>query len=118
MNRLLNIPAAIWEALQAAFDFLSMRLRGRHLEAELAKAKVREQTEKSKVHAARNYGARVVYEEHANRAAAEAKELEAEAALLEHDGDKERKRIESLSSAEINREYFKLVKRAKDRANK
>jgi hypothetical protein len=116
LNRLLNIPASIWEALKVAFDFLSTRLRGRHLEAELAKAKVREQTEKSKVHSARNWGARVVYEENAARAAAEAKELEAEAALLEHDGAAERKRIEELKGPEIHKEYLRLVERAKERA--
>lgn len=114
----MNLLSSIWEALQTAFDFLSMRLRGRHLEAELAKAKLREQTERSKVHSARNYGARVVYEENASRAAAEAKELEAEAELLEHDGATERKRIEGLKGKDIHKEYLRLVERAKERASK
>lgn len=111
-----RVPVALWTALAAALGILFLVLRGRHLEAELAAAKLREQSARASAHAAESQGKREVYEQQANQAAAEVKELEKAATEVQATNQIERKRVENLSGAELDREYAELAKRAKERA--
>ena len=111
-----RVPAALWVALATALGILLLILRGRHLEAELAAAKLREQSALASAHAAQSQGKREVYELKAGQAAAEVKELEQIATAVQATNREKIKKINGLSDAELDREYAELAKRAKERA--
>jgi len=111
-----RVPAALWVALATALGILLLILRGRHLEAELAAAKLREQSALASAHAATSQGKREVYELKAGQAAAEVKELEQIATAVQATNREKIKKINGLSDAELDREYAELAKRAKERA--
>jgi hypothetical protein len=112
-----RIPSALVGAIMAGVGVLILVLRGRRLEAELAQAKLREQTAKSKIHAAESWGKRAVYEKQADIAAAEVRELEKETERIQTNGEAEMNRIRNLPGHEVHRAYVDLARRAKDRAH-
>jgi len=114
-NMLKRVPAAVYAALAVGVAILLLYLRGRHLEAELAKTRVREEASRAKAHAAEQWGKRAIYEKMADQAAAEAHELEKEARRIQAEDQAERKRLDGLSDDQIQKEYLELAERAKRR---
>lgn len=112
-----RVPPAAWGALVVGMAFLILILRGRRVEAELARAKLREQIAKSKLVAAENWRDKAVHEKAADIAAAEARELEAAAEEIRAVGKDELARIKSLPTHEVHREYIEIAKQAKKKAH-
>jgi hypothetical protein len=113
-----RMPVAVWAALGAAVAIASLVLRGRRLEAELVRSRVREQAEKAKAITAKQVGRREVHEERAEVARKEAEELQAEVVRIETKGTKERARIDALHPDALEDEYLALARRAKERARR
>lgn len=114
-NKLKRIPKAVVAALAAGVAIFLLYLRGRRLEAELARSRVREEAARAKAHASEQWGKRAVYEKQAELAAAEARELEIEARRIQDEDLAERKRLDGLTDDQIQKEYEKLAERAKRR---
>jgi hypothetical protein len=115
-NKIKRIPAAVAAAVAAGVAILLLYLRGRRLEAELARSRVREEAARAKAHAAEQWGKRAIYEKKADQAAAEARELEKEARRIQEEDLAARKRLDGLTNEEIQKEYEELAERAKRRA--
>jgi hypothetical protein len=111
-----RVPTALWAAVFAAATILLLYLRGRRLEGELAKSKLKEQASKAYALTAKHEGAREVHEKAAELAAAESKELEKERLVIAERGEHERERIKSLPGHEVHKEYVELARRARERA--
>jgi predicted RNase H-like nuclease (RuvC/YqgF family) len=111
-----RVPAAVYAALGTALAIALLVLRGRRLEAELAKSKVREQAEKAKAVTAKHEGRREVHVERAEVARKEAEELQAEVERIEAEGSEDKARIDRLEGTELHEEYLALARRAKERA--
>ena len=120
MKRILDwlkrVPAAVYAALGAAVAIAVLILRGRRLEAELARSRVKEQAEKAKALTAKHEGRREVHVERAEVARKEAEELQAEVERIEIEGAEEKARIDKLGDKELHEEYLALARRAKERA--
>lgn len=118
LDILSRVPTGLWQALQSAWNVFGLVMKGRRLEAELAQAKLREQTARAGAHAAKNWGARTIHEKQANQAAAEARELEVETRKIQSGGQDEINRLQGLPGHEVHKEYLELARQAKERAQK
>jgi hypothetical protein len=111
-----RIPAALWAATGAALAILLLVLRGRHLEAELAKTRLAEQAARARAVGAKSEGVRVAHEAEAARSKAEAEELEHAAKRVSVRGSEEEQRIAALPSGQVQSEYVKMAQAARERA--
>lgn len=118
LDILSRLGPGVIQALKAAWDVLSLVLKGRRVEAELAQAKLREQVAKTKLISAENFREKVTHQRNADIAAAEARELEAAAEEIRAAGKDEIARIKSLPGHKVHREYLELAKRAKEKAQR
>jgi hypothetical protein len=112
-NRLKALPAGVWAALAVGLTLLGLYLRGRRLEAELAKSLFQTATAKAKSVGAKAQGKAEVHlqqaEAHATNAQAISKKLEA----IQAAGETERKRLAALPASQVTDEYLKLLKQKK-----
>lgn len=112
-NRLKAVPAGLWAALGAASVLLLMYLRGRRLEAELAREKLKSHAADAAAQAARSEGKAQVHMEVAAAHESRAEELAARATEVRKLGAVEQKRIAALPPSKVTSEYLKLAAKEK-----
>lgn len=112
-QRIKAVPLGIWAALAAAGALLWMYLRGRRLEAEIARAKLREDAARAAAESAKSEGRAQTHLEKADEHASRADLLEKRRKTIQKADKKERKRLSALHPDEVTAEFLKLAKRKK-----
>lgn len=112
-NRLRAVPAGLWAALGVALTILTLYLRGKRLQGELAKARLDEEAARAKFKAAEDLGKSMVHFEEAEDHAKKATKLQDAILIAEQHGAEEQKRIHALPASKITDEYLKLLKEHK-----
>lgn len=112
-NRLKALPAGVWAALGVALTLLGLYLRGRRLEAELAKSLFQTATAKAASVGAKAQGKAEVHLQQAEVHAANALDITKKLDAIQDAGEKERKRLSAMPASQVTDEYLKLIKSQK-----
>jgi hypothetical protein len=110
-NRLKAVPLGVWAALGAALTILLMFLRGRRLEAELARQRLRVEAADAAALSARSDGAARVHLDRADEHAAKADALQDKAIRVRLLAREEHKRLAALPPDAVTDEYLKLAEK-------
>jgi hypothetical protein len=116
-NRLKAVPLGVWAALGVATTILFMYLRGRRLEAELARERLRVEAADAAALSARSDGAAQVHLERADEHSAKADALQDKALRVRMLAREEHKRIAALPPNAVTDEYLKLAEKKKVRGD-
>jgi len=108
-NRLKAIPVGVWAALGVGLTLLGLYLRGRRLEAEIARTKLKAEAANAKAQAARSGGRAEVHLDAAAKHRERAIALEHSSKVVRAEGEKEQRRLAALPPDKITEEYLKLA---------
>lgn len=112
-SRIRAIPAGVWFALAAALAVLSLFLRGRRLEGELAHAKVVAEVSAARVEVAVSKGQADVHVQRAIEKHLHVQRLEAVRAQVREKVTEEHRRLAALSPKDLDDAYLRLAQEKK-----
>lgn len=109
-TRLRAVPAGLWAALGVALTVLTLYLRGKRLQGELAKARLDTEAAKAKAAAAQDIGKAMVHIDEAESHRKKAEQIQKAITTVETHGVDEQKRIHALPASAITDEYLKSLR--------
>lgn len=113
LNRLRAVPAGVWAALGVATTLLGLYLRGRRLQAELAKAQLDASVAIAASAGAQDLGKAMVHIDNARIHSEKAATIEAQLKVIETAGVKEQARIHAMPPKQVTSEYLERIKASK-----
>ncbi len=115
-EKLKRVPVGLWAALGVALALLGLYLRGRRLDAELAKAKLERTVADSRATTAKDQGRAEVYQERVRAADRRIEGIRSARDLAVMAGAAEEKRLAALKPDRVHEEYLKLLERKRSEA--
>lgn len=110
-EKLKRVPLGLWAALGVALTLLGLYLRGRRLDAELARANLQKVAAKAHAATARNLGKADVHLEQAREAQTRIEIIRAAQQLASMSGKQEERRLVALPPDRVHEEYLKLLEK-------
>jgi hypothetical protein len=112
-NRIRAVPAGLWAALAVAGSLFALYLKGRRLEAELAKAKLQTETAKAAAVGARAQGRAETHLKRADEHAAKAALIEIQLEEIRAVGASDQKKLNAMPPSAVTAEYLKRLREKK-----
>lgn len=110
-EKLKRVPIGLWAAIGVALALLGLYLRGRRLEAELARERLHKTAALARAATAADRGRAEVHLERARVAATRIDHIESARELATASGAREERRLAALPPDKVHEEYMRLIGR-------